>query len=102
MNTELFGGIIWYPGLDSSKDKTWDNDLNMIVYLIISWNRNEGEDSEVLWEENNFNEHIKCMGNWSSVLLGILCKMASELFILHTASKITFKMHKWDDNITPI
>lgn len=34
------------------------------------------------------------MGNWGSVLLRILCKMASELFILHAASKIIIKMHK--------
>lgn len=45
-STELFGGILWCPSLDSSQSKAGDNDLDMMVYLLILGNKNEGQESE--------------------------------------------------------
>lgn len=40
------------------------------------------------------------MGNWGSVLLGILCKMASGLTILNAGPKIIFEIHQSDHTTT--
>lgn len=51
-------------------------------------------------QKGYFNEQIQDLVNWDSVLLGILCKMASEFSILHAASNIMFKIHKSDHTTT--
>lgn len=72
----------------------------MVVYLIFLGNKGEGKESESPPRKGILMSRLRICTSGAQIS-GHLCQMASELTILHAASKAIFKTHKSDNTTTP-